>query len=46
MKEKIIIEKQLIKVMVDTACVRCGLNGDCIKDFDCVYEYVRRDYLK
>ena len=45
-KELIIIEKRLIQVMVDVACNRCKLIGDCMDDFDCIYEHIRRDFLK
>ena len=44
-KDTIVIEKRLIGVMVDVACNRCKLDGDCIEDFDCIYEHIRRDYL-
>ena len=44
-KEMITIEKRLVNVMVDVACNRCKLTGDCMDDFDCIYEHIRRDFL-
>ncbi|KKN90916.1 hypothetical protein LCGC14_0225000 [marine sediment metagenome] len=45
-KEMITIEKRIIRIMVEVACNRCELNGDCMEDFDCIYEHIRRDFLK